>query len=330
MSPAGKSEDADGSGAGAEETSVMMRPVSEDGADENAQDTQTEDAEAGSDDAGRASETSHAGNGSAKVVQSEDLEESADVPPWQRATSEVRQPEAESGYVPVSGQPSGGDGHRSGQEDRYGANYPGARAGSGSSAENTRVLYADQEQTATNLQPVPAAPSGDSLYSGSEPPPRSSYSGGRSSVDLGATSSSRHQPSGATPSALRRPGRGPRRASLQVKRVDPWSVLKLALVLSIAMFFVWLVAVGVLYGVLDGMGVWDKMNGTYSDLVESGASADGAGGPLISAGRVFGIAAIIGGINIILFTALSTVAAFIYNVSADLAGGLELTLAERE
>ena len=29
----------------------------------------------------------------------------------------------------------------------------------------------------------------------------------------------------SAPSALRRPGRGPRRASLQVKRFDPWSVL---------------------------------------------------------------------------------------------------------
>jgi hypothetical protein len=66
------------------------------------------------------------------------------------------------------------------------------------------------------------------------------------------------------PTALRRPGRGPRRASLQIKRFDPWSVLKLSLVLGVAMFFVWLVAVGVLYTVLDGMGVWDKLNGTYS------------------------------------------------------------------
>src|SRR5690606_5666 len=67
---------------------------------------------------------------------------------------------------------------------------------------------------------------------------------------------------GAAPSA-RRPSRGPRRASLQVKRVDPWSVLKLALVLSVALFFVWMIAVAVLYGVLDGMGVWEQLNGTF-------------------------------------------------------------------
>jgi len=106
-------------------------------------------------------------------------------------------------------------------------------------------------------------------------------------------------------------------------------VLKLSLVLSVALFFVWLVAVGVLYAVLDGMGVWDKLNGISSEILapaEDGGTAD----PLISAGRVFGVAAIIGAVNIVLFSALSTVGAFIYNVSADLAGGLEVTLAERE
>lgn len=133
----------------------------------------------------------------------------------------------------------------------------------------------------------------------------------------------------APPSALRRPGRGPRRASLQIKRVDPWSVLKLSLVLGVALFFVWLVAVGVLYTVLEGMGVWDKLNGTYNELLQGGIDA-GSSEQLVSAGRVFGVAAIIGAVNIVLFSALATIGAFVYNVSADLAGGLEVTLAERE
>lgn len=156
---------------------------------------------------------------------------------------------------------------------------------------------------------------------------------GRSAIDIGAQPAAGEraadgaaQSRGPTPSALRRPGRGPRRASLQLKRFDPWSVLKLALVLCVAMFFVWMVAVGVLYGALDGMGVWDKINGTYNSL----AAPQGNTSPLISAGSVFGVAAIIGAINIILFTALATIGAFVYNVSADLVGGLEVTLAERE
>lgn len=158
----------------------------------------------------------------------------------------------------------------------------------------------------------------------------------RTTVNLGSSSSTAvpgmtgaaQRPGAAPPSALRRPGRGPRRANLQIKRFDPWSVLKLSLVLGVALFFVWLVAVGVLYAVLDGMGVWVKVNGTANELFQN--NANGAAEPLISAGRVFGVAAIIGAVNIVLFSALATVGSFVYNVSADLAGGLEVTLAERE
>ncbi|MEV6603364.1 DUF3566 domain-containing protein [Kutzneria sp. NPDC051319] len=174
-------------------------------------------------------------------------------------------------------------------------------------------------EATTNFRPVtPPTPAASPLDS-----PTVST---RTSVNLGGPTGT--PPRGTpAPTALRRPGRGPRRASLQIKRVDPWSVLKLALVLGFAMFLVWMVAVGVLYSVLGGMNVWTKLNGTYNDLVQGG---DTSGGDLISAGRVFGIAAVVGLVNVILFTAMATVSAFIYNVSADLAGGVEVTLSERE
>jgi hypothetical protein len=133
--------------------------------------------------------------------------------------------------------------------------------------------------------------------------------------------------SGGWPSARTGRSRPPRQAALQLKRLDPWSVLKLALVLAVVLFFIWLVAVGVLYGVLDGMGVWDRLNGTYADLVSGEADT---GSPLISAGRVLGLAAVIGAINSLLFAVAATIAAFVYNVSADLVGGIEVTLSERD
>jgi Transmembrane domain of unknown function (DUF3566) len=173
-------------------------------------------------------------------------------------------------------------------------------------------------QQTTNFRPVTPETSGSPLDSPTI--------AARTSVNIGGATATVPRGS-AAPTALRRPGRGPRRASLQIKRVDPWSVLKLALVLGFAMFLVWMVAVGVLYSVLGGMGVWAKLNGTYNDLVQGG---DTSSGDLISAGRVFGIAAVIGLVNVILFTAMATVSAFIYNVSADLAGGIEVTLSERE
>ncbi len=143
----------------------------------------------------------------------------------------------------------------------------------------------------------------------------------------GAGTATDAESASSSASSARRPSRGPRRASLQIKRVDPWSVLKLALVLSVAVFIVWMIAVAVLYGVLDGMGVWDNLNSGISDLTQTDNTLSD---PLISAGSVFGVALIIGAINIVLITALATVGAFIYNVASDFAGGLEVTLSERE
>jgi hypothetical protein len=178
--------------------------------------------------------------------------------------------------------------------------------------------------------PVVTGTAASRIFGGMATPP-SGFAPPRTTVHLEGTSAGAATPPrgapAASPNVLRRPGRGPRRANLQIKRFDPWSVLKLSLVLGVALFFVWLVAVGALYAVLDGMGVWDKVNGISTDLLQGN---EGTSAPLISAGRVFGIAAIVGAINIVLFSALATVGAFVYNVSADLAGGLEVTLAERE
>ena len=130
----------------------------------------------------------------------------------------------------------------------------------------------------------------------------------------------------AVPGAPSRPVRVPRRTNLQLKRLDPWSVLKLSLVLSVAGFLVWLVAVGVLYGVLAGMGVWDQINGTYSDLTSANNAQVST--ELISGGRVLGTAFVIGLVNIVLMTALATVGSLVYNIVADFVGGVEVTLSE--
>ncbi|MGY1637114.1 DUF3566 domain-containing protein [Geodermatophilus sp. SYSU D00742] len=137
----------------------------------------------------------------------------------------------------------------------------------------------------------------------------------------------------ATSGSAGKPGkqkaaRGPRRARLQLRHIDTWSALKISLVLSIAMFFIWMVAVGVLYGVLSGLGVFETLNDLFGQL----GTASGADGSteVITPGIVFGGAAVIGAINIVLMTALCTVAAFIYNMCSDLVGGLEVTLSERD
>ena len=138
-------------------------------------------------------------------------------------------------------------------------------------------------------------------------------------------------PRTATPARVQVAGRthsGPVRASMQIRRIDPWSALKVSLVLSVALFFVWMIAVAFLYLVLGGMGVWSKLNSNVGDLLTSASGQ--SGGELVSSGTIFGGAALIGLVNIVLLTAMATVGVFIYNLTTDLVGGVEVTLADRD
>ncbi|HEX3593204.1 MAG TPA: DUF3566 domain-containing protein [Pseudonocardiaceae bacterium] len=256
---------------------------------------------------------------------------SSSPPPWQRVTTDEQYAADRAAEPELPGDGSRSDSEKTTRFSDWGyqrSPRSGAYADSGSGGDPLGGVVSGTAASSVFAQTAGASGVRAAARPSTDPT-------GRTTVNFNAPPGGSARPpitpsaaAAAAPSALRRPGRGPRRASLQVRRVDPWSVLKLAFVLSVALFFVWLVAVGVLYGVLDGMGVWDRVNGTYNEFAQNNTS--GSSGPLITASRVFGIAAIIGAINIVLFTALATVGSFVYNVSADLAGGLEITLAERE
>lgn len=124
-------------------------------------------------------------------------------------------------------------------------------------------------------------------------------------------------------------GRGPRRARLHLKRIDPWSVMKFAFAVSFVLFVVVIVATSVLYLALDAMDVFNSVNKMLADIVSStGGQANNTF--RITAKGVIGGAALLGVVNVVLFTALATLGSFIYNVCADLVGGIELTLAEKD
>ena len=166
---------------------------------------------------------------------------------------------------------------------------------------------------------------GSELPDLSGPPPRPAQrktdSGADGAADAARLATGRVQVTG-------RAAAGPVRASMQIRRIDPWSALKVSLVLSVALFFVWMIAVAFLYLVLGGMGVWSKLNSNVGDLLTSASGQ--AGGELVSSGTIFGGAALIGLVNIVLLTAMATVGAFIYNLTTDLVGGVEVTLADRD
>jgi hypothetical protein len=127
------------------------------------------------------------------------------------------------------------------------------------------------------------------------------------------------------PRGTPRAGRQPRKARLTLSHINVYSVFKFSCVLAIALFFVWLIMVGVLYGLLDVSGVLAQVNKAVRRISGNDNAKD-----VVTGSLVFGSAIIIGAVNIILFIAISTIGSMVYNLCADLVGGAEVTLSERE
>ena len=118
-----------------------------------------------------------------------------------------------------------------------------------------------------------------------------------------------------------------RRVRLTVSRVDPWSAMKMSFLLSVALGIAGVVMVAVLWTILAGMGVFDQVNGLVGQIIQDGDSSFDIM-DFLGFGRVVSLAIVIGVIDVILMTALATLAAFLYNVSSSLVGGLQLTLTD--
>lgn len=133
--------------------------------------------------------------------------------------------------------------------------------------------------------------------------------------------------SGASPVSRNKAGAKSRRARLRLVRVDPWSVMKLAFALSIALAIVAVVAVTIVWAVLGAAGVWDAINSSVATVLSDNASAFDIT-DYVGFGRIIGLTLLISAVDVILITAIATIGAFLYNLAASLLGGLEVTLAE--
>lgn len=149
------------------------------------------------------------------------------------------------------------------------------------------------------------------------------------------------RPAGSTGSGPKRPAQRPaaqglvrpapkakvRKARLLVSKADPWSVLKMAFLLSVALGIVTVVGAVVLWTVMDLTGIFDQVN----DLLAQVLGSEGGSftvQQLISLGQVASFATIIAVVNVVLLTALSMLAAVLYNISATLVGGIGVTLTD--
>ena len=121
-----------------------------------------------------------------------------------------------------------------------------------------------------------------------------------------------------------------RQAHLTVARVEPWSVMKFSFVVSLVAFVILFVAVSVLYGALSGLGVFDSLQRVVTSVTSSQSSAGVNAAKWWSASRILGYTALLGSLNIVLITAMSTIGAVVYNLTTRLVGGVEVTLRETE
>lgn len=119
---------------------------------------------------------------------------------------------------------------------------------------------------------------------------------------------------------------GPRRVRLALARVDPWSVMKLAFLLSFAVGIMIVVAAAVVWTTLDSMGIFASVNQTIAEIAGTPDFFDLEA--YVAFDRVIALATIIAIVDVVLLTALATLFAFLYNVVASLVGGINLTLTD--
>lgn len=122
--------------------------------------------------------------------------------------------------------------------------------------------------------------------------------------------------------------RPPRRARLRLTRIDPWSVMKTAFLLSIALGVVTVVSVLMVWTVLEAAGVWDSINQAVQNILGGESAGDFDIEDYLGTSRVLGFTMLVAVIDVVLLTAIATLAAFLYNMAAALLGGIEVTLAE--
>ena len=115
----------------------------------------------------------------------------------------------------------------------------------------------------------------------------------------------------------------PRRVDLAIARIDAWTVMKVSFLLSVAFGIAIVIATIVLWFMLDAMHVVSTLE---SFLQEIGAGKFTELLEYVRLPRTIAYATIVGVINVVLMTAISTLGAMLYNVVASLVGGVKVSL----
>jgi hypothetical protein len=125
-------------------------------------------------------------------------------------------------------------------------------------------------------------------------------------------------------------GQPTRSALLSLQRIEPMSVMKFSFLISLVGWVVVFAAVAIIYFTLSKLGVFAKIEQTVGLVTYNKNHPGSNASSWFSASRVLEYTALVCTINAILFTALATVGAALYNLVTSLTGGIEVTLRESD
>jgi hypothetical protein len=134
-----------------------------------------------------------------------------------------------------------------------------------------------------------------------------------------------------SPQATRPPAsQQTRSALLSLQRIEPMSVMKFSFLISLVGWVVMFVAVAILYYSLSKLHVFTKIESTVGLVTYNKDHPGSNAASWFRASRVLEYTALVCTINAVLFTALATVGAALYNLVTALTGGIEVTLKESD
>ena len=116
---------------------------------------------------------------------------------------------------------------------------------------------------------------------------------------------------------------GARRAQVVIRRVNVWSVLRVSLLFYFCVMVILVFALAIVYWVLGIMGVL----GSISDVLTS-VFQPGGGTYAIDGGWLFVRALFLGLGWVVIWSLVNMFLALLYNLIADVVGGIKVTLAE--
>ena len=108
------------------------------------------------------------------------------------------------------------------------------------------------------------------------------------------------------------------RRRLTVKRIDPWSVLKFGFVANLVLLVIFMMLMGVVWFIIDRLQIVDQVCGIATDI---GFTQCG-----INAPNLFQSLLLLGLLWVVIQSAVYVFLAFLYNLIADLVGGLGMTI----